>query len=255
MSCNTKYKILSNEIIGFGAQGSIYLTIKDNKKKYVTKNPVGKKEAEISKILSGIGPKIYDIYECKTLEETKKITNDGKKLKDKGRFIVMEKLTGLDLNDYIQEEDIFIEDDDKWVNDLIKKIRRLHKMGYHHNDLTTSNIFVVFNKVNKVKDIKIIDFGHTKKVTKKGEEDDYKTLLGSLNTFGSHILDKIQPLVYAVEEELEKYKKPKKKASPQIKKISIKKPSIKLKKKIVIKKVRPKKIKPRKVIKVKRRKL
>lgn len=243
--CNTKYKILPNKKLGEGAQGAVYLTIK-NKKEYVTKNPVSKKEAELSKIMSGIGPKIYDIYECKTLEETKDITVNRKKLNFKGRFMVMEKLTGLDLNDYIQEE-IFIEDDDKFVGDLIKKIKKMHKLGYHHNDLSTSNVFIVFDKINKVKDVRIIDFGNTKKITKKGEKDDFKTLLESLNTFGSHVTDKIQPLIYAIEDELEKYEKPKIKTSIK-KKVLIKK---KVKK--VIKK-KPIKLK-RKPIKIKKRKM
>ena len=247
MSCNTTYKIIAGEVIGSGAQGSVYLTVKNKKKKYVTKNPVSKKEADISKILSGkIGPKVYDIYECKTFDDTKNITNDGKKIKEKGRFMVMEKLSGLDLNDYIQEEELFIEDDDIIISLIINKIKKMHKLGYHHNDLTTSNVYIIFNKVNKVKDIKIIDFGRTKKITKKGEIDDYETLLESLTTFGIHILDRIQPLMYAIEEELEKYEKPKKKVSP-IKKISIQKQS----KKIPIKK----KIIKNKSIKIKKKKI
>ena len=251
MACNTKYKILPNKIIGQGAQGAVYLTMK-NKKEYLTKNPVSKKEATISKIMSGIGPKIYDIYECKSLTETKNITQNGEKLKFKGRFIVMEKLNGLDLDDYIQE-DIFIEDDDKWVSDLIKKIRNMHKLGYSHNDLSASNVYIIFNEVNKVKDVRIIDFGNSKKVTKSSEKEDYSTLLNSLYTFGPLVTDRMQPLLYAIEEELEKYEKPKKKVL--IKKPSIKKPSIRKSKRNVIKiKKRVIKIKKRPII-VKRRKL
>ena len=88
--CDTQYKILSDKKITEGAQGAVYLTIRGNKE-YLTKNPVSKKEAEISSIMSGkVGPKIYDIYECKSLEDTKKITKNNKKLKIKGRFMVME---------------------------------------------------------------------------------------------------------------------------------------------------------------------
>lgn len=204
--CDTQYKILSDKKIKGGAQGAVYLTIRGNKE-YLTKNPVNKKEAEISFIMSDkIGPKIYDIYQCKNLEDTKKITKNNKKLKIKGRFMVMEKLEGLDLNDYL-EEDIFIEDDEKWINTLINKIKKMHKLGYQHNDLTTSNIFIIFDKVNEVKDVKIIDFGRTRKLTKKGDINDYKTLLTSLETFGSHIADKIEPLIYTIEEELQKLQK------------------------------------------------
>ena len=241
MSCNTSYKIIPNQIIGSGAHGSIYLTMKDKKKKYVTKNPVNKKEAEISKIMSGtIGPKIYDLYECKTYNDTKNITSNGEKIKEKGRFMVMEKLSGLDLNDYLQEEDIFINDDDKLISLLMNKISKLHKKGFHHNDLTTSNIFIIYDKINKIKDIKIIDFGETKKITKEGELDDYNTLLDSINTFGVHVMDKIEPLVFEIEDKIEeiknsrkKNKKNKKKQKKKVKKKVIKK---KLKKEIAQKK-------------------
>ena len=226
MSCNTQYKIISNKKIGEGAQGAVYLTIR-GKKEYLTKNPVSKKEIELSKLMNGIGPKVYDDYECKTLEQTKNITKDGKKLKLKGRFMVMEKLNGLDLDEYIQEEGVFIEDDDKWVITLMNKIKKMHKLGYYHNDLSTSNVFLVFDKINEIKDVKIIDFGNTKKLTKKGEESDYQTLLDSLYIFGSHVVDNIQPLLYELEDKLEKYKPKKKK--------SIKKAILKLKVKKVIK--------------------
>jgi len=219
MSCNTSYKIIPNQIIGSGAQGSIYLTVKNKNKKYVTKNPVSKKEVEISKKLSGtIGPKIYDIYECKKYKDTKNITSNGEIMKEKGRFMVMEKLLGLDLNDYLQEEDLFIEDNDKLISLLMNKISKLHKKGFHHNDLTTSNIFIIYDKINKIKDIKIIDFGHTKKITKDGELDDYNTLLESINTFGSHVMDKIEPLVFEIEDKIEKIEKSRKKNKKKKKK-------------------------------------
>ena len=236
MTCNTQYKIIPNKKFGEGAQGAVYLTVR-GKKEYLTKNPVSKKELELSKLLKSVGPKIYDDYECKTLEDTKNITTDGKKLKYKGRFMVMEKLKGLDLDEYIQEEGVFIEDDDKWVITLINKIQKLHKLGYYHNDLSAANVFIIHNEINKVEDVKIIDFGNTKKLTKKGEEEDYKTLYESLNTFGSHVLDNIQPLLYELEDRLEQYK-PKKKI---IKKKPVKKVILKLK--------------PKKVIKIKKKKL
>lgn len=246
MTCNTQYKIIPNKKFGEGAQGAVYLTVR-GKKEYLTKNPVSKKELELSKLLQSIGPKIYDDYECKTLEQTKNVTKDGTKLKLKGKFIVMEKLIGLDLNDYIQEEGIFIEDDDKLISILMNKINKLHKLGYYHNDLTTSNVFIVYDKINQIKDVKIIDFGNTKKLTKKGEQDDYKTLYDSLNTFGSHVLDNIQPLLYELEDKLEKYKPKKKspvKKKTQAKKQSIKKviPKLKAKKRVIkIKKIKMRK--------------
>ena len=116
--------------------------------------------------------------------------------------MIMEKLNGLDLNDYIQE-DIFIEDDDFWIQELVMKIKKIHKMGYCHNDLTTSNVFIIFNEINKVIGVRIIDFGLVKKITKKGCKEDFETLLESLNTFGIQISDKIQPLIYLIEEVIE----------------------------------------------------
>jgi serine/threonine protein kinase len=205
--CKTQYKILSQKKFGEGAQGAVYLTIK-GKKEFLTKNPVSKKESDISKIMSSkVGPKIYDIYECKTLEQTKNITKNGDKLKIKGRFMVMEILKGMDLDDYINE-DIFIEDDAKWINILINKIKKLHKLGYYHNDLSTSNVFLIFDKINEIKDVKIIDFGKTKKITKKTDKlNDYQTLLDAINMFGSHISDKIQPLIYIIDDEIESLQK------------------------------------------------
>ena len=83
------------------------------------------------------------------------------------------------------------------------KIKKMHEMGYHHNDLTTSNIFIIFNEINKVIGVRIIDFGLVNKITKNGQKDDFETLLESLNTFGIHVSDKIQPLIYLIEEVIE----------------------------------------------------
>jgi serine/threonine protein kinase len=194
------YKINFDKIIGSGHQGNIYET----NKQFVTKHPVSEKEIKASQKMSNIiGPKIVKVIKTKTFNETKKISLNNKEIKLKGNFMIMEKLNGLDLNDYIQEEDVFIEDDDFWIQELVIKIKKMHKLGYHHNDLTSSNIFIIFNEVNKVIGIKIIDFGKVKKISKKGMKDDYETLLESLNTFGIHISDKIQPLIYLLEEELE----------------------------------------------------
>lgn len=209
--CDTTFKIVPDKIINYGSQGSLFLTIK-NKKKYLTKNPVSKKEIDISKIMSNvIGPKIYDDYQCKTFKDTKNITIDEKQIKLKGRFLVMEKLKGLNLSDYINE-DIFIEDDDILIKLLINKIKKMHSMGYYHGDLSSVNIFVVFNKLKKVKDIKIIDFEHTKKLTGNiDKKNDYNTLYNSIIDFSSQ-LDNIQPLLDAIENEIDiiKTKKSKK---------------------------------------------
>jgi len=241
MACNTKYKILQNEIIGKGDQGIVYLTMK-GKKEYVTKNPVGKIEAEISVIMSEkVGPKVYEVYECKKLEDTKNITKNGEKLKVKGRFIVMEKLEGMDLADLILGE-TFLEPE--FAELVVKKIKKMHKLGYYHNDLFAPNIFVTFDKNGNPLDAKIIDFGKTKKMSPGKDLKDLKDLLQSLFEHGSENTDKIIELTELLETEIEKYEKPKKKVS--IKKPSIKKPILKKPKKrtILIKK---------KVIKIKKR--
>jgi serine/threonine protein kinase len=194
------YKINFDKIIGTGHNGDVYETNKN----FLTKHPVSEKEIKISKKLSNIiGPNIVKVIKTKTFNETKKISLNNKEIKLKGNFMIMEKLNGSDLNDYIQE-DIFIEDDDYWVKDLVMKIKKMHELGYHHNDLTTSNVFIIYNKVNKVIGVRIIDFGETKPITKKGKIDDYKTLLQSIETFGFYLQDKLQPLIYALDEELEK---------------------------------------------------
>jgi len=190
------YKINFDKIIGTGQNGNIYETNID----LVTKYPVTEQEIKVSMEMSKIiGPNIIKIIKTKTFDETMKISLNGKMKKIKGNFMIMEKLNGLDLNDYIQEEGVFIEDDDFWIQELIMKIKKMHKMGYNHNDLSASNIFIIFNEINKVISVKIIDFGRT---TKNKQIDDFKTLLESLYTFGIHISDKIQPLIYLLEEEV-----------------------------------------------------
>jgi len=196
-----EYEIDFDKIIGTGNNGEIYETNEN----FLTKHPVSEKEIKISKKLSNIiGPNIVKIIKTKTFNETKKISLNNKEIKLKGNFMIMEKLNGLDLNDYIQEEGVFIEDDDYWVKDLVMKIKKMHELGYHHNDLTASNVFIIYNKVNKVIGVRIIDFGETKSITKKGKIDDYKTLLQSIETFGFYLQDILQPLIFALDEELEK---------------------------------------------------
>ena len=141
------YKINFDKIIGSGHQGSIYET----NKQFVTKYPVSEKEIKASQEMSNIiGPKIIKVIKTKTFNETKKLSLNNKEIKLKGNFMIMERLNGLDLNYYIQEEDVFIEDDAFWIQELVIKIKKMHKLGYHHNDLTTSNIFIIFNEINKV---------------------------------------------------------------------------------------------------------
>lgn len=193
MNCSSKYKII--KMIDQGSNGRIYMAKKKNKE-FLIKVPIKKKEGKISKIMSDIvGPKIYDIYEC-----------NNKEINENGTFMVMEKLEGIDLNRYFEENDnIFINNDDILIKLLIDKIKKMHELNYCHNDLTSSNIFLIM-KNNKILDIKIIDFGEAKIKTKHCMYNDYNTLYNSIITFAIHIIDNIEPLILEIEENMEKYK-------------------------------------------------
>lgn len=189
MYCNN-YKFL--KLYDKGADGRVYLCEK-NKIKYLAKTPIKKKEEKISKIMSEIvGPKIYDVFDCNI-----------KELKENGIFMIMEKLQGVDLYRYFDEnEDIFIEEDDIIINKLFEKIEKMHTLGYCHNDLFTSNIFLII-KNNKVIDLKIIDFGKSRKKTKDLIYNDYKMLYNYIIENNYLILDRIEPLINILEEKIE----------------------------------------------------
>ena len=214
------YKILPNKIIGYGNQGYIFLTCKKTKEfcNYVTKIPVTDLEIEVSKIMSRekikgstLGPKIYEIFECKNKKDTKNITIDGKVLQKniitnggKCKCMVMEKLEGMDLAHVVEDPNIYIE---KEICDLIiRKIRKMHKLGWHHGDLYAQNIFVILNK-NKIIDIKIIDYGHAKNLKYINYIEDFKDLLNTVRRFGQYNLDNIRELINTLEEEVEIRKK------------------------------------------------
>ena len=183
-----KYKFI--ELYDKGSQGEIYLCKKNNKK-YLAKVPVKKKEEKISNIMSEkIGAKIYETINCNIN-------------KIKGRVMIMEKLEGINLDRFLNEFEDFMEDDDIIVELLINKIEEMHKLGYCHNDLYPSNIYLII-KDNKVKDIKIIDFGKSSKKTKELMKEDYNMLLEFIYDNYPHIIDMIQPLLLKLEENMEK---------------------------------------------------
>ena len=201
------YKIFPNKIIGYGNQGYIFLTCKKTKEfcNYVTKIPVTDLEIEVSKIMSTekingstLGPKVYEIFEYKNKKDLKNITINS------GKCMIMEKLDGKDLAHVVEDPNIYI--NKEICNLIIRKIQKMHKLGWHHGDLYAQNIFVIFNK-NKIIDIKIIDFGHVKSLKYINYIKDFKDLLKTVKRFGRYNLDNIRELIYTLEEEVEIRKK------------------------------------------------
>jgi RIO-like serine/threonine protein kinase len=212
------YKIFPNKIIGYGSQGHIFLTCKKTKEfcNCVTKIPVTDLEIEVSKIMSEekikgstLGPKVYEIFEYKNKKDLKNIIIDGKVFPknitiNSGKCMIMEKLEGKDLAHVVEDPNVYI--DRKICNLIIRKIRKMHKLGWHHGDLYAQNIFVIFNK-NKIIDIKIIDFGNVKSLKYINYIEDFKDLLNTVKRFGKYNLDNIQELINTLEEEVEIRKK------------------------------------------------
>jgi len=155
----------TEKIIDSGSQGRIYETIY-KKKKYVTKIPVSENEKKISNEMSEIvGPKIYN-----------------EKIKDRlsENYLIMEYLEKyVNLTYIIEDPEYYIEDD---LSDMIiEKIKKIHKMGYCHNDLGTCNIMILLDDKKNLLDVKIIDYGRSKKISYKGEIlNDYKRLIKSI---------------------------------------------------------------------------
>ncbi len=197
VKCKTDYKIITSEILGKGAQGTVFLSKKGNERA-ATKVPTSKSEVEISKILSGnVGAKVLDIYECK-LSETTNITIDKSRLELEGTFMVMELLQGEDLDDFIQE-DIFITRD--FSKKIVNKIKQLHTMGFAHNDLDVGNIFIIMDELEP-KDVVIIDFGKSSKHSVDKAQQDFDTLLQSVTLSGEANLENVEELIELLEEEL-----------------------------------------------------
>lgn len=222
------YKIFPKKIIGSGLQGKVYLTCKNSNKEdcnYATKIPVNDIEIRVSKIMSKnkLGPKIYKVYDCKTEKDIQNITSNGEELLlIRGKCMVMEKLIGIDMAHLAENENIFITE--KFANLLITKIRKFHKIGWHHGDLYAQNIFVILNKEQKPIDIKIIDFGRAEPIERVNYVEDFKDLLETLNKFGKYNMDNIRELIVILEREvILRKEKDKKRIEEKIKRRMIKK--------------------------------
>ena len=69
------------------------------------------------------------------------------------------------LKDFLEKNKITLYQASLIINHLIKAVSKLHKMGYVHNDIQLSNIFIYNNFPV------LADYGEAKKLN-KGEEND-----------------------------------------------------------------------------------
>ena len=184
------YKILPDQIIGEGEQGKVYLTKKETEEEcnYVTKIPVSSSEVHIGKIASEnkIGPKVFEVYE-----------------NNKGKCLVMEKLTGMTLEDFIKK-DIYL--NKELSISLVNKILKLHKLGWIHRDLCSQNIFVIMKEEIPV-DFKIIDFGLSEKLHDINNIKDVRDLYLSVKHLAIYNMENLKELIETLKTEVDKRRK------------------------------------------------
>lgn len=157
---NSNFNILK-KVIGKGQSGIVKLIErKGDRKKFAVKIPVSKKELEISIIMDieGIGPKVEDFF-----------------TKNNKTNMIMELLEGMELTNLIENTNIKI--NEKQADNLIRKIDKLHNLGFLHNDLGTINVFVKLKNM-KIVDIILIDFGKT--IPLSNPKIDFRNLLGTI---------------------------------------------------------------------------
>ncbi len=174
ISCNNfkkYYEKYMSKILGTGTYGKVYeYCIPKNAKNirsefncdYALKiiNNVSEKEfkdeLQISKIAGDnrIGPKIYKGILC-----------------NKTGMIFMEKLEGIEFLKYIQKAlPNNLNEVKKVTENIFKKIKDLHKLGYVHLDTHGGNIWV-----NKDKSVYLLDYGFAEESTYKLDRfDDYR---------------------------------------------------------------------------------
>lgn len=171
-----KYKIIKK--IGSGSFGVVYL-VKFNNKKFalkVIKNnyvPIKFVDEIINEFENGkitgknkITPKYYNM-EFLFNEMTNEMVS----------FIEMEYIQGKTLNDYLQTKKL----NQKQVEILENKIKKLHKLNIVHRDLHKNNIMVVSGKKF---DIYLIDLGFSKtskKIFKNEKKENYFFIKNILN--------------------------------------------------------------------------
>ena len=171
-----KYKIIKK--IGSGAFGVVYL-VKSNNKKIALKvqknniEPIKFVDETINEFENGkitgkhkITPKYYNM-EFLFNEMTNEMVS----------FIEMEYIQGKTLTNYLQTKKL----NQKQVEILENKIKKLHKLNIVHRDLHKNNIMVVSGKKF---DIYLIDLGFSKtskKIFKNQKKENYYFIKNILN--------------------------------------------------------------------------
>lgn len=120
-----------------------------------TTKKMAEKEARIQIIFDklGISPKVYDYFECGNTA-----------------YIVMEKYN-MTLADYlyINPEKLSLVNLIAVFDDIIKNVKEklivAHSRNFIHGDIHPNNIMVKLNSTNTITDIKLVDYGHSTKVT------------------------------------------------------------------------------------------
>lgn len=114
---------------------------------------------------SGIAPKLYKYF----------IDNNSYEIHY--GFIVMEKMH-MSIKDILLKRDLNNDE----MDEILRKIEKLHKIGIKHGDLKASNICVDIDNKGKIKKIKIIDWAKAKYTKdEKDFEKDRKTLIKHIN--------------------------------------------------------------------------
>ena len=160
--------------IGSGFHGKVFLATKDGKqysiKERTTKNKYNdmykndnvpcmneiKIATEMGRL--GIGPKVYDSYQCKHKNETKV-------------YLVMEYMSEGDLKGWLNENQL----SSKHKKQIQDKINKMHQLFIFHGDLHINNIFV--NKEKGKLQFYIGDFG----MSMMGQ-DGVRSKLGRMDT-------------------------------------------------------------------------
>lgn len=129
---------------------------KDKLKQIESEATITRKMGEL-----GIGPKIFDVYYC----------NDDNKPK---YYFVMEFMNQGSLESYMEKNNLKKLPANQ-VKTIIAKLKKMHDLGYIHNDLHTGNV-LVNKKSNGNIDFFISDFGLASDNDKQAKEDQEREL-------------------------------------------------------------------------------
>lgn len=122
-----------------------------------------KDEVEMAKLadIFGIGPKVYDSWRCKDVRLTYHHNDlSSKPMMDELGFILMERVYGMTLRDYVRYHSHDYNKNESMIFDMLAtKLQTLNDNGYIYGDLHKGNIMVSFDKHNKVSNVLFVDFG------------------------------------------------------------------------------------------------